>query len=103
MHDPVEIAVPENESDVRVDVCLVRRVEGLSRSRAKQCGDAKLVRVNGRVAAKGHVLVAGDRVSLLEVPRSVAFEARPAPDIPLDVIYEHADVVVVNKPPGLPS
>src|SRR6185295_12051315 len=57
------------------------------------------VRVNGRRAAKGHRLRAGDRVTVPSLPRTVA----PEPDLALPIVHEDAALVVVVKPGGMPS
>lgn len=83
----------------RLDVFLARRVEGLSRSHARRLIDGGLVTVDGRRERPSHHLAAGARVVATLPP---AEEAKPAPErIPLTVIYQDEDVIVVDKPAGL--
>jgi 23S rRNA pseudouridine1911/1915/1917 synthase len=83
----------------RLDVFLARRVDGLSRSHARRLIDEDLVTVDGRREHPSHQLASGARV-VATLP--VAEDARPAAEsIPLSVIYEDEDVIVVNKPAGL--
>jgi 23S rRNA pseudouridine1911/1915/1917 synthase len=83
----------------RLDVFLARRVEGLSRSQARRLIDEGLVTVDGRVERPSHRLASGARVAATLPP---AEEVRPAAEpIPLTVIYQDEDVIVVDKPAGL--
>jgi 23S rRNA pseudouridine1911/1915/1917 synthase len=83
----------------RFDQFLARCLPTLSRTRIRRAiaeGDAQL---NGARAAKGTRLNAGDRVSLTIAPDERS-SARPEP-IPLEVLHEDAELIVVNKPAGL--
>ncbi|MEQ8892539.1 MAG: RluA family pseudouridine synthase [Sandaracinaceae bacterium] len=98
-----DLEVDTVEDGTRLDVMLVRRVEGMSRAKARRMIQDGLVRLNGRRARKGARLAAGDTVSLDELPRPSDFVAQPAPEVPLVVVYEDEHLVVVDKPPGMPS
>jgi 23S rRNA pseudouridine1911/1915/1917 synthase len=83
----------------RLDVFLARRVEDLSRSQARRLIDEGLVTVDGRPERPSHRLASGACVAATLPP---AEEARPAAEpIPLTVIYQDEDVIVVDKPAGL--
>jgi 23S rRNA pseudouridine1911/1915/1917 synthase len=83
----------------RLDVFLARRVDGLSRSHARRLIDEGLVTVDGRAQRPSHCLTSGARVAATLPP---AEETRPAAEpIPLTVIYQDEDVIVVDKPAGL--
>jgi 23S rRNA pseudouridine1911/1915/1917 synthase len=87
------------ETSERLDQFLARRVPGLSRSQAQRLIDEGHARVDGVPRRPSWRLRAGDLVSLtLPPPREASVEAEP---IPLDILYEDADVLVVNKPAGL--
>ncbi|MCL4235856.1 MAG: RluA family pseudouridine synthase, partial [Deltaproteobacteria bacterium] len=88
-----------DDAGLRLDVFLSRRVPALSRSRAASVVDASGVRVDGRVA-KSSYRMRGDESIDVDVPELEPARAE-AQAIPLDVIYEDADIVAVNKPPGL--
>lgn len=84
----------------RVDVFLAGRPElGLSRSRIQALLDQGYGRVNGKPARAGAKLAAGDVVELA-VPPPDPVDLTPE-DIPLDIVYEDEDVLVINKPRGL--
>ena len=84
---------------VRLDKFLAESEAGLSRSAAVGLIEEGRVLVNGNTAAKKLKLKAGDRVEL-SVPDPVEYEAK-AEDIPLDIVYEDDDLLVVNKPKGM--
>lgn len=99
----IEFVVSDQEAGQRLDVVLVRRVEGMSRARARRLTEDGKVRVNDRRARKGRVLAPGDRVALDEVPPKTDFAAEPDPDLPLRIAYEDDHLVVVDKDAGVPS
>ena len=83
----------------RLDAFLARAVEGLTRSAAQRLLDEGCVRCNGLPCKKNHKLNVGDRVEL-ELPDPKPVDILPK-DIPLDIVYEDEDVLVINKPKGL--
>ena len=83
----------------RLDAFLAEKLEGVTRSAAARLIEGGCVTVNGRPAAKS-VRLAGGETVCAELPAAEEPEARPE-DIPLDVVYEDGDVIVVNKPVGM--
>lgn len=84
----------------RLDAALARLVPSLSRSQAQRLIEQGAVTHGGRPMKKNEKLSAGDTLELTLPGGSgeVPIEAQP---IPLEVCYEDADVIVVNKPKGL--
>ena len=83
----------------RLDAFLARCAEGLSRSAAQKLIEDGLVSRNGKPGKKNDQLNPGDAVEYtLPEPKAVDIVAR---DIPLDIVYEDEDVLVINKPKGL--
>ena len=83
----------------RLDQYLAGAVDALTRSGAQRLLEAGLVTVNGKGAKKNARLNAGDTV-VVDLPDPEPAQALPQ-EIPLDVVYEDADVIVVNKPVGM--
>lgn len=83
---------------MRCDV-FAAQVSGLSRSAVQRLMDQGQVRLNGAPAGKKVLLQPGDQVELL-LPDPRPAQALPE-QIPLDIVYEDQDVVVVNKPKGM--
>ena len=88
-----------DRSGERIDAALARLAPELSRSAAQRLLENGLVRRNGAAAAKSDRLNAGDILEF-EPPAPKEISAQPE-DIPLDVVYEDSDVIVINKPKGL--
>lgn len=85
---------------LRVDKFLVARLEKSSRNRVQQAADAGCILVNGRPVKSNYRVKPLDVVSVVMDRPRYEFEII-AEDIPLDIVYEDADVLVVNKPAGL--
>lgn len=87
-------------TDERLDRFLAGAAPEYSRARLQALIKDGKVRVNGLVLSKaGHLLKRGDHIHL-EVP-PVASSGLLPEDIPLDIVFENADLMVVNKPAGM--
>ena len=86
------------EAGNRLDKSLADLTE-LSRSQANEAIKAGTVLVNGKLAKDKYVVKEGDVITYV-LPEEEVLEYK-AEDIPLDIIYEDADVAVVNKPQGI--
>ena len=89
----------ENNALERLDSFLSEAVPDLSRAAAARLIEEGHVLVDGRPASKSLRLTGCERVSVT-LPEPETVDAVPQ-DIPLDVVYEDDDVIVVNKPSGL--
>lgn len=94
-----KIVVSDDSAGDRIDVFVSLNVDGVSRSRAKHLIEDGFVRVDGRAVKASYCVAEGDRV-VVEILPPAAPSALPE-EIPLDVIYEDADIIVVNKPAGM--
>ena len=83
----------------RIDALLPRIAPELTRSAAQRLLESGAVRVNGSPVKKNYRAAAGDSVSVT-LPDPEEYELIPQ-DLPLDVVYEDGDVIVVNKPRGM--
>ena len=93
-----ELTAATEHAGVRLDAFL--SADGaLTRSQAARLIAEGRVRINGKPAAKSARLSGGETVTV-DVPQ-LRETALPPQDIPLDVVYEDDDVIVVNKPTGL--
>ena len=95
----LEFVVEQESAGVRLDRFLAGEDTGLSRSALQGLVEQGLVRCNGRTVAKSLKLKAGDTI-LLEIPQAKPIAAVPQ-DIPLNIVYEDAHLLVVNKPKGM--
>ncbi len=94
------ILIASDESGGRLDRLLAAHVTELSRTRLKALIEAGAVAVDGRtIRDPGHRVNSGAAI-LVDIPPAVP--AKPAAEpIPLKVIYEDADIIVIDKPKGL--
>lgn len=83
----------------RFDVFLSEKNKDFTRSRIKHLIDEGLATVNGKKVKSGYLLKAGDNVSA-DFPAPVHTDIL-AENIPLDIVYEDDDLLVVNKPQGM--
>ena len=99
MDDIIELTVEDHEAGVRIDAYLRAHTE-LSRSRIAALMQEGALTVDGQTQTKPAAKTESGQVLRLTVP-----QARPvdiaAQDIPLDILYQDSDVVVVNKPCGM--
>ena len=90
--------VSKDEAGMRLDA-YIAAVSDLSRSAAARLIESGSVTVNGRLAEKKRAIAEGDVVEIT-LPEPEECEAQPE-DIPLDVVYEDDDIIVINKPQGM--
>ena len=89
----------ESEAGHRLDTVIVARLPTISRSRASRLIRAGHITVNGLIKKPGYLTKPGDVVRS-EIPSPEPITCRPEA-IPLSILYEDGDVIVLNKPPGL--
>jgi 23S rRNA pseudouridine1911/1915/1917 synthase len=97
--EPVQITISEAEDGHRLDVLLSLHFHEYSRGHLRRVITAGGVNIDGRGGKPAYRVRTGQqvRVSLPEIPRQA-----PRPEeIPLEILYEDEDLVVVNKPPGM--
>ena len=97
--EPILLQTSEKDRGARLDAFLARAMEDLTRSAAAKAIEEGRVLVSGKVPSKSLKLTGNETIEFTpEEPAPI--DAVPQ-DIPLDVVYEDDDVIVVNKPSGL--
>ena len=97
--EPILLRASEESKNQRLDAFLASSLDGLTRSQATRLIESGEIAVNGRAVSKSYKLAGGEDIAVT-LPEPEPVEAVPQ-DIPLDVVYEDADVIVVNKPSGM--
>ena len=92
------ITLEVTDSNKRIDAFIADNTD-ITRSRATSLLADGNVTVNGQVKGKSYKVKAGDQI-VINVPDPVELDAKPQ-DIPLDIVYEDDDLLVVNKPKGM--
>jgi 23S rRNA pseudouridine1911/1915/1917 synthase len=96
----LQVTVGGDEGSPRLDRVLAARCETLSRSRLKALILAGSVAVKGAVVRDpAYHVASGDSITI-NVPEAAPAEPEPE-DIPLDIVYEDDDIIVIDKPKGL--
>ncbi len=92
-------AVPPLQEGVRIDVAVTELIDDLTRSGAQRLVQDGLVTVGGSPVGKNYRLRNGDQIQVtVPEPKPMVAEAQ---DIPLSIVYEDDDLLVVNKPKGM--
>lgn len=98
--DFISLEIPLEMAGERLDKVLAGSLPDYSRNRLKAWVEAGAVMVDGKVTKARYLLRGGESIKVFpqEMPEQFAFNPE---NIPLDVVYEDADIIVINKPPGL--
>lgn len=97
--EKLEFTVGAHCSGERIDRFLTERIETLSRSAIAKLIDAGMVTIGDEAVKKNRKLDVGDTIVVL-ISEPEPIDAEPE-DIPLDIVYEDDDLLVVNKPKGM--
>ncbi len=93
------LTIVSEESGERIDALLACNVPELSRSQLQKLIESGAVTVSGKALKKNYRCSAGDEI-VIELPELCDVPLVPQ-NIPLDIVYEDEDVIVVNKPRGM--
>jgi 23S rRNA pseudouridine1911/1915/1917 synthase len=98
-HEIVTFHIDKIDAGIRLDAYLAAHIEGWSRARLQRLIEDGDVLVDGRAAKPSHKLRADDEIEVeLTPPPSTAFIPE---NIPVEIIYEDDDLIIVNKPAGM--
>lgn len=96
----IELVPREADGNGRLDKFLTQQIAGLGRHQAAELCESGRVRIDGRRAKKSSLVTAGTKITVeLDDPESL----EPEPELALDLRLERAELVVVNKPAGMPT
>ena len=100
LYEHFRVVVDKGQSQVRVDKYLFERLVNSSRNRIQKAADAGLIMANGKPVKSSYKVKPCDVLTvMMDRPR---YDNDLIPeDIPLDIVYEDNDLMVVNKPAGL--
>lgn len=94
-----EFKISEEDNNIRLDKYLASVLEGKSRSYIQKVIENNKVTINGKIVKSNYKLKNKDVLSL-DIEEPEEFKAYPE-NIPLDILYEDEDIIVVNKPQGM--
>lgn len=100
MHEHFHITVEKGHSMVRIDKYLVNCMHQISRNRIQLAADAGSILVNGKAVKSNYKVKPLDEISIVLSYPPTEFTIEPQ-DIPLNIVYEDDDLMVINKNPGM--
>ncbi len=93
------VIVNENDKGKRLDIYIAENFNELSRTMIKKLIESNNILVNDKSEKVSYKVQANDNISI-DVPEAKETKLK-AQEIPLDIIYEDSDIIVVNKPKGM--
>ena len=101
LYTQVDIVIDKGQEQIRIDKFLANRLSSnISRSRIQSAADAGSIIVNGKPVKSNYRIRPLDNISLL-IPKPVETYDLSPENIPLEVLYEDDELLVINKQPGL--
>ncbi len=99
MSHEIEIVIPPGKKKERLDVFLTHHVENATRNKVQRAIEKGMVLVDGKTVRSSHQVSPGETIHIT-LPKSPPQKAAPE-NIPLDILYEDDELLVVNKPAGM--
>ena len=100
MYEHYRFQVDKGQSLLRIDKFLTNRIEGVSRTRVSLAADAGFVLANGKPVKSSYKVKPLDEISVVMPYERRGLELVPE-NIPIDIVFEDDDLMVVNKPFGM--
>lgn len=88
-----------DKQDVRLDVYITDKYKDLSRTMVQKLIEEGSIKVNGNIKKLSYKVQLNDEISIC-IPKAKETDLKPQ-EIPIEVVYEDDDIIVVNKPKGL--
>ncbi|MFZ1751533.1 MAG: S4 domain-containing protein, partial [Saprospiraceae bacterium] len=101
MYEHQRIICDPKQTPIRIDKFLIDRLEKVSRNRVQNAIKIESILVNEKPVKSNYKVRPGDEISLVLPSLPDEGGAVQPEDIPLDIVYEDAHVMVVNKAPGM--
>lgn len=99
-HVLLDFVIEKGQEPLRIDKYLLNKIGGITRSKVQQAIDDECVLVNDKIIKQNYKVKPGDHIVAYTFRPPVSTEILPE-DIPLDIVYEDDDVLVINKPYNL--
>ncbi len=100
VYKEIRLVADKGQSPIRIDKFLIDHVANTSRNKIQQAADAGAISVNGKVVKSNYKVKPLDNI-VITMDTPAYDNTIVAEEIPLDVVYEDSDLMVVNKPAGL--
>lgn len=100
LYEHFRIVVDKGQAPLRIDKFLFNRIEAISRSKIQQAAEEGMILVNGIPVKSNYKVKPLDLITVMLPEPKMEHDLLPE-NIPLNIVFEDADVVLINKPPGL--
>jgi 23S rRNA pseudouridine1911/1915/1917 synthase len=100
LYEKLSIIIDKGQEPLRIDKFLMNRIEGATRNKIQQSIENELVLINDKPIKNNYKIKAGDKIIIYANNAPESSEIIPQ-NIPLNIIYEDDDLLVVNKPVGM--
>ena len=94
------IIIDKGQEAIRIDKFLMQRIEGATRNKIQQAIENEMVLVNDKPTKKNYNTRPGDKIVVYDTNSPESSEILPQ-DIPLNIVYEDGDLMIINKPVGM--
>ena len=100
LYERIKLVIDRGQEPMRIDKFLTARIEGASRNKIQQGIDAGRVLVNGKTVSANHKIKPGDEL-IVYSDKEVQGEEIIPQQMPLNIVFEDEDIIILNKPVGL--
>lgn len=100
LYDRLSIVIDKGQEPLRIDKFLMQRIEGATRNKIQQAIEDEMVLVNEKPIKNNYKVKAGDKVVVFELTSPQSSDIVPQ-EIPLNIVYEDEDLLVIDKPVGM--
>ena len=100
LYERKEFVISKGQEPIRIDIWLQASIEGATRNKIQKGIESGFLTVNGKIVKSNYRTKPGDEIVLLSLINPEYTELKPE-DIPLNIVYEDEDVLVINKVPNM--
>src|SRR5437762_5886419 len=100
LYERKSFKVDAGQEPFRIDKWVQHRIENASRNKVQQAIEAGFLTVNGKQVKSNYKIKPGDHILLMSLINPEYTEIKPE-NIPLNIVYEDAEVLILNKPANL--
>ncbi|MDE3143000.1 MAG: RluA family pseudouridine synthase [Bacteroidota bacterium] len=100
LYERKEFVIAKGQEPMRIDKWLQQSIEGATRNKIQKAIESGFLTVNGKIVKSNYRTKPGDEIILLNLINPEYTELKPE-DIPLNIVYEDDDVLVINKKPNM--
>src|SRR5687767_2517093 len=100
LYERMNLVVDKGQEPIRIDKFLVARIEHASRNKVQQAIESGRVLINGKQVTANHKIKPGEEI-IVYSDKEVQGEEIIPEKMPLDIVFEDEEILIINKPVGL--